>query len=142
MPPPRQKNETVLKARALRRNLTLPEGLLWLELRKRPGGLKFRRQHPLGPFILDFYCPAAGLAIEVDGESHNMGSQPLHDVRRDEWLMRQDIKVVRFSAVDVMKNMDAVVGEIRHLASQRLPLHHPRLRGDGSPPHGSAAGRN
>jgi very-short-patch-repair endonuclease len=140
--PRREKNETVLKARALRRNMTLPEGLLWLELRKRPGGMKFRRQHPLGPYILDFHCPAASLAIEVDGESHNRGMQPQHDVRRDEWLLRQGIDVVRFSAVEVINNLDAVVREITRLAAERLPLHHPRLRVDGSPPHGSAVGRN
>ena len=69
MPPPREKNETVLKARALRRNMTLPEGMLWLELRKRPGGFKFRRQHPIGNYIVDFYCPAVRLVVEVDGLS-------------------------------------------------------------------------
>ena len=58
---------TIGKARGLRRSLTLPEGLLWRELRKRPEGLKFRRQHPAGPFVLDFVCLQARLAIEVDG---------------------------------------------------------------------------
>ncbi|MES2137989.1 MAG: DUF559 domain-containing protein [Pseudomonadota bacterium] len=59
MPPPRQKNEIVLRARALRRDLTLPEGMLWQVLRQRPDGLKFRRRHPIGRCVVDFYCAAA-----------------------------------------------------------------------------------
>jgi very-short-patch-repair endonuclease len=74
MPPPREKNDAVLRARALRRNLTLPEGMLWRELRKRPSGFKFRRQHPLGNCIVDFYCAAVRLVVEVDGMSHEMGA--------------------------------------------------------------------
>ena len=61
--------KTVLNARTLRRAMTRPEVLLWQVLRERPNGLRFRRQHPVGPFVLDFYCPAARLAIEVDGMS-------------------------------------------------------------------------
>jgi len=60
----------VMKAREFRRSPTLPESLLWQHLRQRPHGLKFRRQHPFGPFIADFYCPAARLVVEVDGGSH------------------------------------------------------------------------
>ena len=68
MPLPREKNEIVLRARALRRNLTLPEGMLWQALRQRPDGFKFRSQHPIGRCIVDFYCAACRLVIEVDGE--------------------------------------------------------------------------
>jgi very-short-patch-repair endonuclease len=53
----------------LRRALTLPEVLLWQVLRSRPGGYRFRRQHPAGPYVLDFFCAAAGLCIEVDGKA-------------------------------------------------------------------------
>src|SRR5438045_2411564 len=104
MPPPREKNETVLRARGLRRNMTLPEGQLWQVLRQRPSGLKFRRQHPLGRCVVDFYCPAAKLVIEVDGESHSMGDRPQQDVRRDAWLRRQGLRVLRFGASDVMRD--------------------------------------
>ena len=58
------------RARQLRRSLSLPEAKLWTLLRTRPDGFKFRRQHPVGPYIVDFYCPEARLAIEVDGASH------------------------------------------------------------------------
>jgi very-short-patch-repair endonuclease len=86
MPPRREKNETVLRARALRRNMTLPEGLLWQVLRTRPHAFKFRRQHPIGQYIADFYCPAAKLVIEVDGIIHGMADRPVRDQRRDQWL--------------------------------------------------------
>ena len=112
MPPPRDKNDLVLRARALRRNLTLPEGMLWQVLRKRPEGFKFRRQHPIGWCIVDFYCPAANLIIEVDGASHAMGDRPLRDIQRDEWLRKQGLRVVRFDAVDVIRDLESVVTAI------------------------------
>ncbi len=89
--------------------MTLPEGLLWQILRKRPSGFKFRRQHPLPPYVLDYYCPAAKLVIEVDGSAHNMGDRPLHDARRDAWLREQGLRVIRFDAADVMNDMNSVL---------------------------------
>ena len=112
MPPPRETNATVLRARALRRNMTLPEGMLWQELRKRPGGLKFRRQHPVGRCIVDFYCAATRVVIEVDGESHSMGDRPERDKRRDYWLTEQGLRVLRFAAADVMKDLASVITAI------------------------------
>jgi very-short-patch-repair endonuclease len=92
--------------------MTLPEGLLWQVLRKRPDGIKFRRQHPIGRCIVDFYCPATRLVVEIDGESHSMGDRPERDVRRDHWLRQQDVRVLRFSAVDVMNDLQSVVTAI------------------------------
>ena len=109
MPPRREKSETVLRARALRRDLTLPEGMLWQALLQRPDGLKFRRQHPIGRCIVDFYCAAARLAIEVDGESHSMGDRPNRDLRRDHWLRDQGVQVIRFTATEVMTDLQSVV---------------------------------
>ena len=140
MPPPREKNETVLRARALRRDMTLPEGILWRELRRRPGGFKFRRQHPLGRCILDFYCAAASLAVEVDGLSHELGSNPDRDVRRDTWLREQGVQVIRFRAIDVLQNLGGVIGAIV-TAAEQSPLHH-RAGRDGSPPRAVGTGRN
>jgi very-short-patch-repair endonuclease len=108
------RNAVVMKARALRRSPTLPEGLLWQQLRTRPGDLKFRRQHPVGPDIVDFYCPAARLVVEVDGESHSMGNRPARDARRDYRLREQGLRVVRFNAADVMRDVgSAVTGILR-----------------------------
>ena len=109
---PRTSNKTMIKARELRRTMSLPEGLLWQVLRKRPAGFKFRRQHPIGPYIVDFYCPTRHLAIEVDGEVHSMGTQPAHDARRNEYLRFSGVRVVRFGAIDVMRNMNGVMKTI------------------------------
>jgi very-short-patch-repair endonuclease len=106
------RNAVLLKARELRRRPTLPEGLLRQVLRKRPNGFKFRRQHPLGWYIVDFYCPAAQLVIEVDGDSHSMGGNPERDARRDRWLRDQGLRVVRFGAADVMNDLESVVTAI------------------------------
>ena len=89
--------------------MTLPEGMLWQVLRRRPDGFKFRRQHPIGRCIVDFYCPATRLVIEVDGESHSMAEHPQRDRRRDEWLCGQGLRVIRFAAADVMNDPGSVV---------------------------------
>ncbi|MDB5426094.1 MAG: hypothetical protein JWR43_69, partial [Phenylobacterium sp.] len=69
--------------------MTEPEVMLWSRLRRRlPDQPVFRRQHPMGPYILDFYCPAAKLAVEVDGSTHWEDEQIAHDERRDAWLAR------------------------------------------------------
>jgi very-short-patch-repair endonuclease len=133
------RNQTVMRARELRRKPTLPEGLLWQALRPRPNGIKFRRQHPIGWYIADFYCAAASLVIEVDGESHIMGDRPDRDIRRDQWLQAQGLHVVRFNAADVMNDLDAVVWSIIRTALSRLPLHH---AAHGPPPQDFILGRN
>src|SRR5215213_8286813 len=94
---------TFKRARALRRALTLPEVVLWQALRGgRVGGLRFRRQHPIGPYVLDFYCPSARLAVEVDGAAHDLAEQAGRDLRRDAWLADEDIQVLRVLAADVL----------------------------------------
>ena len=97
------------RARKLRRNMSLPEVLLWQQLRKQPDGVQFRRQHPAGPYVLDFYCATANLAIEVDGEAHNYGDLPARDPIRDKWLSEQGVKTLRIPAIDVLKNLDGVL---------------------------------
>ncbi len=89
-----------------------PEAYLWQVLRTRPDGLKFRRQHPFERCSGDFYCAAAKLVIEVDGDSHDMGGNPAWDGRRDAWLREQVIRVLRFNAADVMKDVDSVIRAI------------------------------
>ena len=108
----RSRNSAVLRAHELRRAPTPPEYRLWQMLRQRPGAFKFRRQHPLGPYTLDFYCPAATLVIGVDGDGHGMGDNPARDERRDAWLREQGLRVVRFDAADVMRDLESVVTAI------------------------------
>ena len=107
---------TQQRARSLRQAMSFPEVILWRELRKRPAGLKFRRQHPAGPYILDFYCAAHQLAVEIDGEAHERGDRPVRDEARDAWLIAQGVKVVRIIARDVIDNLEGIVDHIINVA--------------------------
>jgi very-short-patch-repair endonuclease len=100
--------------------MLLPEVVLWEHLRSgRLNGLRFRRQHPIGRYIIDFYCPSARLAVEVDGIGHNVASQLAHDRVRDRWLSSRGIHVLRFAAADILKDKDleGVVQTIAHAAA-------------------------
>ena len=125
--------KTVRRARQLRRALTLPEVALWAQLRTRPNGLKFRRQHPAGPYVLDFYCAEARLCVEVDGEAHSFEQQAARDARRDALLAEHGIETLRIAARDVLRELDAVMTHILSTAVARLPLHPPAAPG-GPPP--------
>ncbi len=127
---PKPQTGTIDKARKLRREMSLPEGLLWRELRARPGDLKFRRQHPSGANVLDFFCNDARLAIEIDGESHGMGDRPTRDAARDAWFAKAGIATLRIPAREVLADLGAVVQGIVAACTERLPLHHPA----GGPP--------
>ena len=107
------------KARGLRRSMSLPEVLLWRELRSKPDGVQFRRQHPAGPYVLDFFCATANLAIEVDGEAHNYGDRPQRDLARDAWLLKQGVEVLRIPAAEVLKNLDGVMQAISSAVDAR-----------------------
>ena len=97
----------------MREMLTPPELALWMRLRvRRRGQPAFRRQHPFGPYVLDFYCAKARLAIEVDGQSHDLGDRPARDEARDAYLAKQDVRVVRYRAADVMRDPDGVAQSI------------------------------
>jgi very-short-patch-repair endonuclease len=102
--------------------MSLPEVLLWQELRGGKSGAKFRRQHPIGPFVVDFFCTQAGLVIEVDGEAHNRADRPARDVARDQYLVGAGYRVVRIAAADVLTNLEGVVQKISAAAGS--PLHH------------------
>ena len=103
---------TVAKARALRRAMSPAEVALWQILRTRPAGLKFRHQHPAGPFVLDFYCAAKKLDVEIDGDSHEMGDNPARDERRDAWLRAKGYRILRIPAVEAFENAEGVVAHI------------------------------
>lgn len=107
---------TVAKARTLRQNLSLPEALLWRLLKGQPQGVRFRRQHPVGPHILDFYVSSAKLGIEIDGEAHDRGDRPQRDATRDHWLAEQNLRIIRISAADALKDPTAVADGLIALA--------------------------
>ncbi len=101
------------RARDLRQQSTDAEHLLWRSLRnRRLRGHKFRRQHAIGPYILDFYCPAARLAVEVDGGGHAEPEQQAYDRERTRFIETRGIRLVRFWNHDVLQRPKAVLGEI------------------------------
>ena len=101
-------------ARQLRSGMSRPEVVLWQAIRSRKvNGLRFRRQHPLGPYVLDFYCPEFRLCVEVDGASHSLGDHPLRDDIRDARLAAQGIRTLRLSAELVLHDVDDAVRTIR-----------------------------
>ncbi|MBN2972205.1 DUF559 domain-containing protein [Roseomonas aeriglobus] len=113
--------------------MSLPEVLLWRTLKTRPNGLKFRKQHPAGVYILDFYCPAAKLAIEVDGAHHGLKHQATKDAARDHWLASWNVRTLRIPATAILDDVAAVVAHIVAHASPDQPLHRPAAPG-GPPP--------
>ncbi|HYC95570.1 MAG TPA: DUF559 domain-containing protein [Sphingomicrobium sp.] len=121
----------VKRARRLRRQMSLPEVLLWKALQPRPDGLKFRKQFPIDGMTADFACLSHRLIIEVDGEQHGVGDQPLRDQARDAVLKREGFEVMRIPARDVLNNLDAVIRSIVARCSEVGPLHQPSA---GPPP--------
>ena len=116
--------DTFVRAKALRRDMSLPERMLWSVLRgKSAGGLRWRKQHPMSEMTLDFYCASAKLAVEVDGEAHGRGDQPAQDVRRDAWLAGRGVRVLRVMAVDILRpgGLDDVVRGIVATALEYRP---------------------
>jgi len=108
------------RAREMRHPQTLAETTLWHMLRNRQTGFKFRRQHPIERFIVDFYCAEAKLLIEVDGESHLEPDQEEYDKARTEYLERLGYKVIRFTNNDVRYNINAVVDKILQTSETRI----------------------
>jgi len=123
---------TVVKAKRLRRAMTLPEVLFWAAVRSGQIGLKFRRQHPFGPYILDFYCDELKLAVEIDGAGHDTPEQMRHDATRTAFLERNGLRLYRVAAVDVLKDLDAVLEGVA-MAARNPP---PAQRGGGGPRSG------
>ena len=123
----------VKRARMLRRRMSLPEVLLWQQLRKRPDGLKFRKQFPIGEMTVDFACLGRRVIVEVDGEGHSLGDQPQRDAARDAILQRVGFRVLRIAAREVLKDMDAVLQYILANCSEAGPRHHSAAL-NGPPP--------
>ena len=110
--------------------------MLWHELRKRPGGHKFRRQHPAGGYVLDFYCAKARIDIEVDGWVHDNAAAAERDRARSAWLRSQGIAKTRIPAKRVLEDLESVVRRIVVICDERIeqlgvPLHQPAA---GPPP--------
>ena len=104
----------------LRKKATDTERTLWRHLRNRNfAGYKFRRQHPLGRYTLDFYCPAAKVTIELDGGGHNYGLGQVHDQRRSNILADHGVTVLRFWNHQVRSELDSVLKAIWFALEER-----------------------
>ena len=128
-------------SRQLRAVASDAEQKLWYFLRnKQVNGLRFRRQFPLGPFFADFVCLPARLVVEVDGSQHGDISQVAYDLRRTAWLSRNNFRVIRFWASEVMTNTNAVMEGIE--AALQIPLPQRIMRGahDPLPPPAGGGG--
>ncbi|WP_082384968.1 endonuclease domain-containing protein [Brevundimonas sp. AAP58] len=116
---PKIKPGGVDRARRLRSEPTRTEARLWQHLRKLE--VRFRRQAPIGPYIVDFACHSAKLVIEVDGGVHNRTDVALRDLTRDEWLISQGYRVLRFPTQRVEREIDTVVAKISKAAGAYVP---------------------
>lgn len=102
-----------IRARELRKSMSDAESKLWSALRQRQiDGLRFRSQHPLGPYIVDFVCLERRLVVEVDGGQHGEPNQIAHDAQRTRWLESEGYRVVRAWTTEVFDNLDGVVEAI------------------------------
>jgi very-short-patch-repair endonuclease len=131
----RAPKETIALARWLRRNLSPPEARLWNRLRERkPGTPVFRRQHPIGPYVLDFYCAEARLAVEIDGMSHDFGDRPQRDASRDAWLQGRGLTVMRIAAREAMRDADEAAEAIVRTATEMIRASAPSTAPTRGPP--------
>jgi len=104
----------------LRREMTVPERLLWQKLRGSPEGLRFRRQHPAGPYVLDFFCARANLAIEIDGATHDAVDHQQRDDQRDRLMRERRVDTLRIPARDVLADVQSVAEGIIAICQERL----------------------
>lgn len=118
-------------ARDLRKTMPLAERRLWFDgLRMLPQ--KFRRQRPIGTFIVDFYCAEARLVVELDGATHDSDAAQQYDADRTAYLRSTGMRVIRFANAEVMTNLEGVLAEISRVITEQVPITPPSLR-DTSP---------
>lgn len=116
----RASSKLQMRARELRHELTSAERMLWQRIRDgQLAGAHFRKQHAIGPYIVDFYCAKAKLVVEVDGNTHAM--QARYDAERTEWLnLQKHYRVLRFTNDEVHHNIEGVLGSIRDALGNRV----------------------
>jgi adenine-specific DNA-methyltransferase len=121
-------SQAIRRARKLRQTPTDCEAILWRQLRYRQiSGHKFRRQRPIGPYIVDFICLEKGLIIEVDGGKHGNES----DIKRDTWLRSEGYRLLRFWDHEVLKQIEGVKERIFHALAGPPPVSSPEAGEEG-----------
>ncbi len=122
-------------ARQLRRDMTAAEVSMWQYLRNGATGFRFRRQHPIGPYVLDFYSYELNLCIELDGDAHKMVGADIHDMIRTDYLNSQNITVLRYLNEVVFTNIDAILETIKNYAQNPVLMPGWHLNEFIQPPH-------
>lgn len=121
MPPATHNHKALIEyRRQLRKNMTPPEVVLWSHLKGKGMGVKFRRQHSIGKYIVDFFCADKRLVIEVDGDQHGEPQQRSYDKARDKYLEQCGLRVLRIPARSLIVNQYGVLDTIRCM------VQHPR----------------
>ena len=121
MKKPAPTRPTILRARELRREQTPAEKKVWARVRNHQlANLPIRRQHPIGPYVVDFCCEPAKVVIEIDGDSHFEPEQQTFDARRTTWLEECGYRVIRFTNSEVHHNLEAVLRAIAEACGAKL----------------------
>ena len=124
---PRNPEQTITRARTLRREATAAEAKLWQHLRNRQlNGAKFSRQVPIGPYVTDFVCRADKMVIEIDGATHETLEQRVHDAKRSGYLIAQGYRVIRFRNEDIFGDLGPVLTAISSALSEDPSPSHRR----------------
>lgn len=108
--------------RSLRKDPTKAEKILWRQLSHDQLGFRFRRQYGIGPYIVDFYCPAKEIVIELDGDSHFEPEAIDRDLSRNAFMIERGIKILRFHNTDIYERLDSVIGLIQETLATHSPL--------------------
>jgi very-short-patch-repair endonuclease len=116
---PKKHGKTVRMAKRLRREMSPAEVYLWQQLRGQDI-VRIRRDHPFGPYALDFFCAKARLAIEVDGIGHDMGDHPERDAARDAYVLANGVETVRIPAKDVLRDSQRVADAVVRMCVARM----------------------
>lgn len=128
----RENKRKISFARKLRNNLTDTEKVLWYYIKSRQvQNLKFRRQAPIGPYIVDFVCYSIKLIIELDGSQHRDKENMVRDQKRDDWLRKQGFKILRFWDNEILENINGVMEEILTYCPNQNPPLTPPIKGRG-----------
>ncbi|HMB65842.1 MAG TPA: endonuclease domain-containing protein [Patescibacteria group bacterium] len=107
------------KRKSLRNNSTVSENVLWSYLKNKKLGVKFRRQHGIGNYIVDFYCPELKLAVEIDGATHETEKEVERDYKKEEFLKEQGVELKRYTNVDVKNGVGGVVEDLMDFIEKR-----------------------
>ncbi|MEO6330875.1 MAG: endonuclease domain-containing protein [Ginsengibacter sp.] len=107
-------------AKQLRKEMTDAEKILWMHLRPGIKNLKFRRQHPIGIYVADFFCHKLKLVIEVDGSIHNLKEIKINDKEREQYFIKSGYQIIRFSNKQVQNQIESILAEINSIAQDYL----------------------